>query len=249
MGLYKSIKKRRDWLTRVSFDKRTGFYLYTRENKKIYIRHPRHFKDDKSHYWTCEQVYFHHYMPQPGDLVVDFGAGYGEEAAYLAVKSPGIRYLGVEPQPVIYECLANTFHDLGDNFIASPYVVTQRDSVKFISQFSYASVGEVQQAYIDIPTISWDDFISKYNINKIDLLKMNIEGAEVELIAGITDYSKVKRVAVSCHDFRANYGDGEYLRTKQKVLDLLQEQDYEVQGFNYGIDWADDWLFAARRDL
>ena len=120
-------------------------------------------------------------------MVVDFGAGYGEEAIYLAAHSPGVKYFGVEPQPVIYECLANTFKGSGETYIASPYVVSNMDTVKFVTQFSYASVGEVSDGYIEVPTLTWSDFVARYNLSMVDLVKMNIEGAEKELIAEITD--------------------------------------------------------------
>ena len=131
MGLYKSVEKRINWAVNVEFDNSTGFYRYKRSGKYIYIRHPRHFLKEKDLLWLCEKIFFHHYRPENHDVVVDLGAGYGEEAVYLSSYSPMVRYIGVEPQPVIYECLANTFRMLGAGFTASPYVVTNRDTVKF----------------------------------------------------------------------------------------------------------------------
>ena len=118
-------------------------------------------------------------------MVVDLGAGYGDEALYIAAKSKDVTYIGVEAQPVIFECLANTFRVFGDKFIASPYVITDAESVKFVSHFSYAAVGEIPEGYIDVPTMKWPDFLSRYNIDRIDLFKMNIEGAEKEILPGI----------------------------------------------------------------
>lgn len=83
----------------------------------------------------------------------------------------GFRYIGVEAQPVIYGCLANTFNDAGDEFIATPYVITDRDMVKFVSQRSYAAVGEIPKAYIEVPTISWDNFLKRYDIKQYRFIK------------------------------------------------------------------------------
>lgn len=117
MSLFKSIKKRINWLVHVRFDKKTGFYRYKRFGKYIYIRHPRHFLDEKSNKWYCEELFFHYYMPKNNDVVVDLGAGYGEEAVYIASRFPDVRYIGVEAQPVIYECLSNTFRHVGKNLL------------------------------------------------------------------------------------------------------------------------------------
>jgi len=246
MGFYKSIKKRIDWVTKVKFDKRTGFYKYKRFGKDIYIRYPRHFLEEKWNIWNCKNLVYFYYLPKRGDVVVDLGAGYGEEAIYLSQHVSGFRYIGVEGQPVIYECLSNTFNDAGEEFIASPYIITNKEMVKFVSQRSYAAVGETPKAYIEVPVITWEKFIKRYEISHIDLLKMNIEGAEKEVIENIKDFSVIKRLIISCHDFRAENGEGEWYRTKDLVIKRLQESGYSIKKFNYGISWADDWIYAER---
>jgi len=246
MGLIKSINKRINWISKVSLDKRTGFYIYERFGKKIYIRSHRHFLEEKWNIWNCEKLVYHYYQPQSGDTVVDLGAGYGEEAIYLSNITSGFRYIGVEAQPVIYECLANTFNDAGDEFIATPYVITDRDMVKFVSQRSYAAVGEIPKAYIEVPTISWDNFLKRYDIKQIDLLKMNIEGAEKDIIQNITDFSIVKRFIISCHDFRAENGEGDFYRSRDIVTKTLKKNGFTIRSFNYSINWADDWIYAEQ---
>ncbi len=246
MSLFKSISKRYNWLVKVSFDRKTGFYRYKRFGHNIYIRQPRHYLKERELLWTCKNLFYKHYLPANGDIVLDLGAGYGEESTYIAKHTTGVKYIGVEAQPVIYECLANTYRDIGESFIASPYVITDAESVKFVSHYSYASVGEIPEGYIDVPTIKWSDFLKKYNIDKIDLLKMNIEGAEKDIIRGITDFSIVKRFVISCHDFRANNNEGEWFRTKDNVVKVLEDNGYTLKTFKYGINWADDWIYAER---
>ncbi len=246
MGIYKSIEKRFNWLRFVKFDKKTGFYRYSRFGQIIYIRHPRHFLNEKSNRWVCENLIYNKYMPCAGDTVIDLGAGYGEEAMFLANRVKIRKYIGVEAQPIIYECLANTFYHAGPEYIAVPYVISDQDMVKFFSQFSYASVGVVPESYIEVPTITWQEFQERYDIGDIDLFKMNIEGAEKEVLSQIDDFSKIKRFIISCHDFRAENNEGEWYRTKKFVIDTLTEQGYSIHNFKYGINWADDWVYAER---
>jgi FkbM family methyltransferase len=185
-------------------------------------------------------------MPMRNDTVIDFGAGYGEEAIYLAYHSAGVKYFGVEPQPAIYECLANTFKDSDEEYIASPYVVSNRATVRFVTQFSYASVAEVRNGYMEVPTLTWTEFLERYNIKVIDLIKMNIEGAEKELISNITDFGMIKRFVISCHDFRSKNGDGRKYRTNEFVMRHLESNGYRIRPFEYGINWADNWIFAEK---
>lgn len=244
--MFKSIKKRYNWLTKVRFDKQSGFYYYERFGKKIYIRYPRHYLPKKDNKWLCENIFFHYYLPKNSEQVVDLGSGYGEEAIYLSHLSPDVKYLGVEAQPVIYECISNTFRGLNSESKVSPFVVSSEKDIKFVSQYSYASVGSIPEGYIEIPTITWSDFIKRYNIKTIDLLKMNIEGAEKPFIESITDFSIIKRLIISCHDFRANNNEGDFYRTKSDVISILEKNDYKIQTFHHGISWADDWIYASK---
>ncbi len=249
MKLFNSIEKRVSRLLQVKFDKSTGFYRHKRFGKWVYIRLPKHLAKESDILWVCENLFFHHYLPKGNDVVVDLGAGYGDEALYVASKSPDVTYIGVEAQPVIFECLANTFRQPGEKFIASPYAITDAESVKFVSHFSYAAVGEIPEGYIDVPTMEWADFLRRYKIDRIDLFKMNIEGAEKEILQGIDNFSFIKRFIISCHDFRANNGDGEYFRTKEFVVSTLEKNGYRIKPFNYGISFANDWIYAERADL
>lgn len=178
--------------------------------------------------------------------MVDLGVGYGEEAVFLKSVSPDVKYLGVEAQPVIYECVSNTFRELGEDFKVSPFVISVDSDVKIASQGSYASVGIIPEGYIEIPTLSWPEFIKRYGLNRIDLLKMNIEGAEKQLIESIDDFSIIERFVISCHDHRANNGQGELYRTKKDVMSKLKENGYKIRVFDYGIIWSDGWIFASK---
>jgi FkbM family methyltransferase len=242
----KSLTKRYNWLTKVRFDKNSGFYYFTRYEQKVFIRHPRHYLPEKDIRWLCENIIYKHYLPKDSDQVVDLGVGYGDEAVYLKHRCPNVKYLGVEAQPVIYECLCNTFKQLGPNFRASPFAVSDDKSLKFVSQFGYAGASDKNEGYIEIPTLSWAALVDRYGIEKIDLLKMNIEGAERYVLSSIDDFTDIKRLVVSCHDFRANSGDGESFRTKEFVTNILSKNGYQITHFNYGMDWSDDWIFATR---
>lgn len=246
MGLKSSITKRWNWLTKVQFDKNTGFYVYTYCNNQLFIRHPKHFVEAKTSDWLSEKLYFNRYLPQSGDTVIDLGAGYGEETVYLASKSSKVNYFGIEIQPIIYECLCNTYFGLGETFQAFPYAISNEKEFLVKSQFSYASSGASEKGYIRIPCLSWEAFLEQNKIQTIDLLKMNIEGAEIHFLNDIKDFSTIKRIIISTHDFRANNGEGEQYRTKEKVLAVLKREGYQIQTFSYGISWADDWLYAEK---
>jgi len=106
-------------------------------------------------------------------------------------------------------------------------------------------VGDIPEGYIEVPTMGRDSFLQHYGIDRIDLFKMNIEGVEREMMKLITDFSLISRFVISCHDFRAD-NEGEYYRTKKTVVGALTENGYRVKTFSFGINWADDWIYAER---
>jgi hypothetical protein len=75
---------------------------------------------------------------------------------------------------------------------------------------------------------------------------MNIEGAEKEFINSVHDFTAILRMVVSCHDFRANRGEGEHFRTKKTVVEKLLENGYQIKTFSYGKNWSEDWIYAER---
>ena len=55
----------------------------------------------------------------------------------------------------------------------------------------------------DVNVITWKDFKDKFNIHEISILKINIEGAEVELINSFQyeDFENIDQIAISFHDW------------------------------------------------
>lgn len=89
-------------LLTVKFDRSTGMYYYSLYNKKVFVKYRHDLVDRREHLWKCREIYFNGYQPKTGDVVVDLGAGYGEEAAFLANEASGINYFGFEILPSVY---------------------------------------------------------------------------------------------------------------------------------------------------
>lgn len=246
MGLVDSTRRRIQQALSLRRDAETGLLSYPAFGARIFIRSREDFPYLEDVAWLCEQVVFRHYRPRPGDTVVDFGAGYGEEAAWLAARVAGVRYLGVEIQPGVYECLAHTMAGLGPLHQAFPLAVGDGSDVRIGSHREYERVGASGAGRVMVPGVTWRDFARRFGLDRVDLLKVNIEGGERALLEAIDDFAPIRRVVVSAHDFRARRGDGEHYRTREAVTARLLSQGYRITTFQLGKRWADDWLFAER---
>lgn len=170
--------------------------------------------------------------------MVDIGAGLGIEAAVLAARSPGIRYIANEIQPWVYECLSLTFAGLPEGY--QMFGLAIGDSpVRITPTREGLDAATSDAGLVRVQNVSWPEFKRMFGIERVDLLKMNVEGAEVALLDHI-DLGDVARIAVAVHDFRADRGDGEQFRTRARVTAILESAGFEIRRLPY------DWLFAER---
>ena len=100
---------------------------------------------------------------------------------------------------------------------------------------------------IEVPARRIDTIAAELGIQRIDLLKMNIEGAEQLAIQGIgTLLDNTRHICVSCHDFLADDGGPDELRTKGFVREFLRERGFHVSTRDDAIDpWTRDYLYAV----
>ena len=91
------------------------------------------------------------------------------------------------------------------------------------------------------------------NIDRISLLKLNIEGGEREIIESLP-HSRVDRLIISCHDFRSERGDGAFYRTYDSVKTNLISYGYSISDISPSMvpskEWAASlkyWIFATKK--
>lgn len=230
---------------RVRRDEQTGHLYYPVGGRRLYIRIADECMPRKVQRWVGTELYFKHYRPSGRDVVVDFGAGLGDEILDLAKTAPDIRYIAVEIQPWVYECLCLTLAQLPDGYIPCGLAVGSEAAVRITPTAVGLDASVTESGPIPVEGISWEQFTAKYDIDQVDLLKMNVEGAEGDLLDHI-DLGHVKRIIVSVHDFMADRGRGDRYRTRARVEKRLREAGYNLTRFEGEQDWLRSWIYAER---
>jgi FkbM family methyltransferase len=182
---------------------------------------------------ATEDFWFHLYRPASGDVIVDVGAGSGTDAPVFsrAVGYKG-RVLAIEAHPVTFARLELTCkHNRLSNItcvhravMGRPGQVVIEDGPQDISNAvgAVASPGGVRVAADTL-----DEICRQCGIEHIDLLKMNIEGAERWAIAGMQHIIRRTRYAcIACHDFRGEAGAA--MCTRQAAIDFLRGHDFQI---------------------
>ena len=153
------------------------------------------------------------------ETVIDLGANIGLASLYFAGHYPHARLLAVEPNPPTYKILTANLKNLIEAgrcralraavWGSEKKLVADRSKAE-ADHYSAFATREADGERADDGDVTMQGFpinriINDSGFERVDLMKVDIEGAEVELFKGDTDWlKKVRAVAIEFHhDSRA----------------------------------------------
>jgi FkbM family methyltransferase len=188
--------------------------------------------------WAIQnkQLFFNKFLPSPGCVMIDIGAGAGTEIVFLS-KAVGVegRIFAVEPDDQAFRRL-NKMVQLNQLDNVSTYKLAL-SSIDQSVNFNHASdygvdnfISETEHLNSQkVEAQSLTTFIEQNQIYSVDFVKMNIEGAEVKVLEGLKDkIFDIKNWCISCHDFLGREGTDTYFYVKSWLVD----SGYEVSGYS-----------------
>jgi len=185
----------------------------------------------------AEDYWFHIYQPKHGDVIVDIGAGRGEDVyAFSQVVGPTGHVWAIEAHPTSYTILSR-FCELNalSNVTALNMACVDTPTTLHIEtlpvwESNFVRGGGATATSHEIDGLQFDALASEQGIDHIDFLKMNIEGAERSALPGCVEALKrTSHVCVAAHDFRAARGEGEDFRTLTFVREFLSELGFRLE--------------------
>jgi FkbM family methyltransferase len=182
-------------------------------------------------------LWMYHYIPKMGDNVVDIGAGTGWETLFFSrYVGPSGRVISIEAHPETFFYLQETCrrNQLANVVLSNRAVTDSRAEVLIsdLSETAAGSAGGIANSIlangpgIPVHGQTLDEIVPAFGLSKVDLLKMNIEGAEGLAIHGMKEVIRKTRllVIISCHDFKADRQTGpEQMRTRAPVVGFLKK--------------------------
>lgn len=230
----------------------------------IYQVNGRYIPSESINWYTSYQYLADHtndislfrYKPKMGDVVVDVGAGLGEEAIILSdLVGPTGQVYSIEANPSVFTILKEiiALNNLKNVITLNIAVNREDEPVRIIdvdNTYMTGFVGDKAAANsADVEGLRFDSFMDRYNLQKIDLLKCNIEGAERFLVDSIRlQYlPRIRNVAIACHDFRFAENGNEFFVTKEYVKKFLSQNGFEVETQNTKVDYKDDWVYGRNK--
>jgi FkbM family methyltransferase len=140
-------------------------------------------------------------LPDDVRIVVDCGANIGITSLFLAARYPRAKILSVEPHP-------ENFALLKANVAAVPRIVpiracvtgTSQSTVRFTtSKAAWGNSISTDSRGVLVPAITIAEVCEQNGIDKIDLLKLDIEGAEAQVLENGAFLARTEHIIVELH--------------------------------------------------
>ncbi len=184
----------------------------------------------------AEDYWFHVYKPKPGDVIVDIGAGRGEDVfAFAPAVGPAGHVWAIEPHPVSYHalCLLVELNALANvtalNLASTDAPADLQIETLPVWESNYVRPGGPSATSHPVRALPFDTVAAEQGIGRVDFLKMNIEGAERNALPGCREsLAHTRNVCIAAHDFRADRGEGEQFRTLSFVRDFLMGAGFRI---------------------
>ena len=190
--------------------------------------------------------------------IVDVGAFRGEWSRQVATVLPVRRCILIEPHPNSYQCLMESKSSLPAGALFLNVAVAEADHGNEMLYLTKNPVGtslrapepgwlhewtHVEQSR-EIKTRRLDSLLDEYGFHRVDILKVDAQGCDLEVLRSAGDFLRPDRIAsvVVELNFRTFYsGQQPWWAT----VALLQERGYQVSALEQHFDsaglihWAD----------
>lgn len=140
--------------------------------------------------------------PNKVEVIVDCGANIGITSLYFASRYPKAKIFSIEPHPDNFKILKeNTRSEERIVPINAAVVGAPRETIKLSTDApAWGNKITDQDNGISVPAISLTQLREKYGVGRIDLLKVDIEGAEKEVFANGEFLPDVNFGIIELHD-------------------------------------------------
>lgn len=181
-----------------------------------------------------ESIYEKYYHLKEGDVVVDCGANIGAFTV-KAAKIVGRRgkVIAVEPEERNLRCLEKNIEINGlRNCVVVPKGVwSKKGRMKlFLGPASgwHSLVWErdtfMERPFTEIEVNTLDNILTELKINKVDFIKMDIEGAEIEVLKGMEETLRNNDVKLAIEAFHIVDGKP----TSETIIPQLKKLGFKV---------------------
>lgn len=202
----------------------------------------------------ARDVFLFDYEPRTDDTIVDVGAGLGGEVCLFSRLVGGRgRVVSIEAHPRTFAGLQRAIALNGlTNVLPVPCAVVGVPGRVLLGDdpVNHTLNGLTADAAgaVVVTGRRLDEILRSLGVERVQLLKMNIEGAELEVLESSRDLlASVDNLVVSCHDFLADGTGSDWRRTFARVTALLTSAGFAVRTRpSDSRPWIRYYVYASR---
>lgn len=201
-------------------------------------RHPFHVRITDSDVNTYRKIFIgHEYdlaLGRDPQVIIDAGANIGVASVYFALKYPKARLFAIEPEPANFELLqenvsgypnitaihAALWQESGQIDLVDPGIGAWGFQVGSDTSPNGRRIGTTR-------AISVDEILGTHQLKRVDILKIDIEGAEKEVFRNASAWiDKVGVIMIELHDrFKAGCSRSFYVATRDFDQEILRGEN------------------------
>lgn len=166
-------------------------------------------------------------------IVFDVGANVGNWTKEFKTHSPDSLVYSFEPIPQTFEKLSQNLKNLPKVTLHQMALSDKTGSIDFNFYPSNSYFSSIYQTNLDpnfltisVDTISGDEFCDRNDISEIDLLKIDVEGAENKVLAGFSKRLNEQKIKVIQFEYGPYNIDSHFLL--KDFFKLLEGNGYRV---------------------
>jgi FkbM family methyltransferase len=233
---------------------RDGYWLIDWPQARVPMADLWHAPSPAQYEAYARDVFLQEFTPAASNVVVDVGAGVGWELnLFSGLVGPSGRVYAIEADPDTFRWLVRRAELNGLGNVTPIHAALADEPGEVI--ISSEGWDETHHLVAEGPghrvqALRFDDLVDDRGITRVDFLKMNIEGAERSALTGMgRRVDLVRNVAISCHDFLADHGGDDSMRTRAFVRRFLLDHGFEVIERRPDDDreWVRSYLYGRRR--
>jgi|GEM_PF-4835270 len=178
------------------------------------------------------------------DVFIDIGANIGWYSVLIGKSSAKCKCYSFEPHPQVYRSLTRHIHinKVTDKVIPINSGLGRKQEKKVLYTFrdyghghsSLSDLGSSDYETSQVTIITLDSFILEYNVNGIKIIKLDVEGAELDVLNGATNLLKSNEPPVWIIEMNEETADN----FRHKPVDLLEYIQGRVPSVFYTIKGA-----------
>ncbi len=158
---------------------------------------------------TFREVFMEGLYEFPGygepDWIIDVGANVGFVSVFFALRFPAARILAVEPEPRNAEVARHNTETFDSITLVEAAVLARNGYAKILDDSSNADCFQFARSANamdgSVPAVTIESLCQDFGVERIDVLKMDIEGSEREVLADSAGWlPKTRVLAIELHE-------------------------------------------------